>query len=500
MSLPSLRDIPSVDELLSRPAIAGLSAETSRGYVAGCIREVLEEVRAEIRSREPGGADAQGDPLADLEARIAAHVHQGLAPSLAPVINATGVLLHTNLGRAPLSATAAERVRQAAASYTNLEYDLAAGERGQRDVHASRLLRQLLGQPAVVVNNNAAAVLLVLNTLAEGGEVVVSRGELVEIGGSFRIPEIMAKSGAVLREVGATNRTRIADYQAAINERTRLLLRVHPSNFRMVGFTERVSLESLLALGQRAGIPVFEDLGSGCMFDLRPYGIDDEPLAADSLRAGVDLVSFSGDKLLGGPQAGIIAGRPELIEKVRRNPLFRALRVDKMTYAALEATLADYFAGRLEALPIVGMIRAAAEEIGARARALIARLGTPGSADVSSALGAPASSPAPGSAGSLPRHAGVPPAGPASALHFELLPGRSVIGGGSAPGRSLDTTLVAVTHPSLSASQIEERLRGFRPPVIARVEDDRVLLDLRTVFPEQEPVLLDALLAVGGRR
>ncbi len=460
-----LREIPSVDELLGRPALAALVAESSRGYVVERVREVLEEVRALLKDQHkqtPRAGQAGENPLADLEARIAERVRRSLEPSLSTVINATGVILHTNLGRAPLAEEAVERVREVAAAYSNLEYDLASGARGKRDVHAARLLRQLLGAPAVVVNNNAAAVLLVLNTLAEGGEVVVSRGELIEIGGSFRIPDVMAKSGAILREVGATNRTRLSDYERAINERTRLLLRVHPSNYRIVGFTERPSLADLVALGRRRGVPVFEDLGSGCLVDLRPYGITDEPLVGDSIRAGVDIVSFSGDKLLGAPQAGIIAGRQELVEQVRKNPLFRALRVDKMTYAALEATLALYLRGAPDArnvrLPVMQMICATAEEIAARARALVAGLKPP--------------------------------------LKAELAPGESVVGGGSTPGQSLKTMLIALTHPRLTAAQLEARLRAATPPVIARVEQDRVLLDLRTVFPSQEPMLSKAMNAL----
>ena len=461
--MPSFRDIPSVDELLNRPSLAALVVEAGRPYVAERIREVLEEARRQLR-------DAQDNPLADLEQRIARRVQEGLAPSLRPVINATGVILHTNLGRAPLSAEAAERVREAAASYTNLEYDLEAGRRGRRDVHAARLLGQLLGAPAMVVNNNAAAVLLALNTLAEGGEVVVSRGELIEIGGSFRIPEIMRKSGATLREVGATNRTRIADYEAAIGPNTRLLLRVHPSNYRIVGFTERPELAQMVAAARRAGVPLLEDLGSGCMFDLRPCGIADEPQARLSLEAGVDLVCFSGDKLLGGPQAGILAGRQDLVEKLRRNPLFRALRVDKMTYAALEPTLAAYLRGHLDDLPVARMIRMPAEEIESRARAFVAQWHSPGS---------------------------VPPCGipvaPGAGLQLEIVAGESVIGGGSTPGQALKTTLLALRHASLTAAQLEERLRAATPPVIARVETDRVLLDLRTVFPSQEAALLSIL-------
>jgi len=469
----NLRDIPSVDELLNRPSLAALVAEAGRPYVAERIREVLEEARRQLRSgdRPPGLSGAEGasadNPLADLEQRIARRIQEGLAPSLRPVINATGVILHTNLGRAPLSAEAAERVREAAASYTNLEYDLEAGRRGRRDVHAARLLGQLLGAPAIVVNNNAAAVLLALNTLAEGGEVVVSRGELIEIGGSFRIPEIMRKSGATLREVGATNRTRIADYEAAIGPNTRLLLRVHPSNYRIVGFTERPELAQMVAVARRAAVPLLEDLGSGCMFDLRPCGIADEPQARLSLEAGVDLVCFSGDKLLGGPQAGILAGRQDLVEKLRRNPLFRALRVDKMTYAALEPTLAAYLRGRLDDLPVARMIRMPAEEIKSRARAFVVQWHSlPGCAAQAEGL---------------------------CHLQLEIVAGESVIGGGSTPGQALKTSLLALRHASLTAAQLEERLRAATPPVIARIEEDRVLLDLRTVFPSQEAALLRIL-------
>lgn len=427
--------------------MSALLREAGRDYVVERIREVLDEVRREVR------AGGNGAALGRLEQRIVERVHSGLAPSLGAVINASGVILHTNLGRAPMSAEAADRVREAAASYTNLEYDLASGRRGKRDVHAARLLRELLGAPAVVVNNNAAAVLLVLNTLAEGGEVVVSRGELIEIGGSFRVPDVMAKSGAILREAGTTNRTHLADYEHAINDRTRLLLRVHPSNYRIVGFTERPSLAELVELGRRRGVPVFEDLGSGCLFDLKPWGVAGEPVVSDSLDAGVDIVSFSGDKLLGGPQSGIIAGRQELVDRVRRNPLFRALRVDKLAYAALEATLAAYLRGALDSVPVARMIRLPAAELKKRAEAF------------------------------------------ASALTFkvELIEGESVIGGGSTPGQSLPTTLIALTHPKLAADELAARLRTGAPPVVARIENDRVVLDLRTVLPEQEEALKRAL-------
>lgn len=447
-----LRAIPAVNELLKRPAIVELSALCGREYVTGRVREVLAAVRKEI-TKSGAGADTD-----EIVARIVSDVRAGLEPSLRPVINATGVILHTNLGRAPMGEAALAAVSHAARGYTNLEFDLTAGRRGKRDVHAADLLQQLLGVPAVVVNNNAAAVFLVLHALGNGGEVIVSRGELVEIGGSFRVPDIMAASGASLKEVGTTNRTRLSDYERAINKSTRLLLSVHRSNFRIVGFTERPALADLAKLARRKRVPLVEDLGSGCLFDLRPFGISDEPLVQDSLSAGVDLVTFSGDKLLGGPQAGIIAGRAALVDKVCKNPLFRALRVDKMTYAALGATLRSYLSDKLDDLPVARMIRLSKEEITKRALAFIAvaKMGGHG-------------------------------------LSLELVDGESVIGGGSTPGQSLPTTLVAVTHPGMSASQLEQRLRAAAPPVLVRVENGSVVLDLRTVFPDQEPALLTVL-------
>ena len=297
-----------------------------------------------------------------------------LSPSLRRVINATGVILHTNLGRAPLSQDAVAEIAATAGHYSNLEYDLSSGTRGKRDVHTAQLLADLAGaESAIVVNNNAAAIFLVLSTLAKGAEVVVSRGELIEIGDGFRIPEIMAESGAVLREVGTTNRTRIRDYEKAINERTRLLLRVHPSNFRITGFTERPSLGELTALGARTQLPVYEDLGSGCVTDLASSGIS-EPLVRASCDEGASIVSFSGDKLLGGPQAGIVAGKKDFIERIRRNPLFRALRVDKLTIAALHATLKSYRRGAIDEIPTLRMIRTSTEEIASRSNHFIEHL------------------------------------------------------------------------------------------------------------------------------
>ena len=491
-----------MEEVLSWPTLHDLIERTSRRFVTERVREVLGGLRQQIRDGEwphPGPEISE----ALLETRVREAVEQALAYSLRPVINATGVILHTNLGRAPLSREALARAVEVAAQYSNLEYDLDQGRRGERDVHISRVLEALLGAPAsIVVNNNAAAVMITLNTLAEGGEVIVSRGELIEIGGSFRIPEIMQKSGAVLREVGTTNRTRIGDYQKAINERTKLLLRVHPSNFRVVGFTERPSLEELVALGRKAGIPVFEDLGSGCLVSMAAQGIEDEVPVGESLKAGVDVVSFSGDKLLGGPQAGVIAGKKELVERIRRNPLFRAMRVDKLTYAVLEATLQAYWLDRPERIPALRMIRMTREEVEQRAERFVAACGQ-GQANPSrerERAGNPSrEQPAPPALsaveGSLSRdeRAGT------SALRLELVDGLSVLGGGSAPGQTLPTRLVAVRHATESATVLEKRLRGWQPPVIARVEDDTVLLDLRTVLPEQEAALTEAVRSLAAR-
>jgi L-seryl-tRNA(Ser) seleniumtransferase len=453
-----LRELPSVDLLLSRPRMLALAKTAGHGIVTQAARSVLDDVRAQLKS-DP--ADSIVPDLAGMESRIAAQVEAMLAPSLRRVINATGVILHTNLGRAPLSPEAAARIAETATRYSNLEYDLPSGERGKRDVHTARLLAEVVGaKSSIVVNNNAAAVFLVLQTLAKGAEVIVSRGELIEIGDGFRIPDIMAESGAILREVGTTNRTRIRDYERAINERTRLLLRVHPSNFRITGFTERPSLEELVALGRRHQLPVFEDLGSGCLADLTASGVA-EPVARASCDAGVSIVSFSGDKLLGGPQAGIIAGDRELVERLRRNPLFRALRVDKLTIAALEVTLKAYHRGAYDEIPALRMICMRADEIDRRAAHLAGHLRS-----------------------ALPSDSGI-----------EIRPGFSVIGGGSTPDQQFPTHLIAITSPRHSSTQLEERLR--RPehgiPVIARIEDDRLLLDLRTVSADEEPALAAAL-------
>ncbi|HVB85183.1 MAG TPA: L-seryl-tRNA(Sec) selenium transferase [Candidatus Dormibacteraeota bacterium] len=465
-----LRDIPSVDELLGRSRIAALMQTAGRNLVTEATRAVLADVRTRLKNaaQETGSEAASATPE-DLESRVIAEVEALLTPSLRRAINATGVILHTNLGRAPLSSAAIARIAATAGGYSNLEYDLESGQRGKRDVHTARLLAEIAGaESAIVVNNNAAAVFLVLNTLAKGDEVIVSRGELIEIGDGFRIPDIMAESGAILREVGTTNRTRIRDYERAITERTRLLLRVHPSNFRIAGFTEKPSLEELVALGRRAQIPVFEDLGSGCLADLSASGVC-EPLARESSRAGVSVVSFSGDKLLGGPQAGVIAGKKDLVERVRRNPLFRALRVDKLTIAALEGTLQSYQRGALDEIPSLRMIRLSADDMSARAEQFAEKIRH-----------------------ELARDAAV-----------DVREGFSVIGGGSTPDQQLPTYVVSIASRRHSAAALEERLRlpaaaeksASLPSIIARIEEDRVVFDLRTVFPEEESALAAAIIS-----
>ena len=427
-----------------------LEAEFGRAALVDALRATADALRQRVAAGDPAPADVAAMLEADVPAQLAALS----APSLRPVINATGVILHTNLGRAPLAAAALQRVA-ALGGYSNLEYDLDSGGRGRRDVHAERLLRRLTGAAAaVVVNNNAAATLIALAAIANGREVVISRGELVEIGGSFRVPDVMAQSGAILREVGTTNRTRAADYAAAISDRTAAILRVHPSNFRIEGFTERPTLEELAALARRFNVALIEDIGSGWIgAQPPPPCLGDEPSPRSSLAAGADLVLFSGDKLLGGPQAGVIAGSQSLVAAVRHHPLMRALRVDKLTYAALEATLQEYTAGRAEeTVPVARMIAMRMEEITARAERVVQRL---------------------------------PPD-----LSPTIVDGNSTIGGGSAPGSSLPTSLISLAPQRMSAQDFERRLREGDPPVIARVEHDRVLLDLRTVPPDRDDTLI----------
>jgi L-seryl-tRNA(Ser) seleniumtransferase len=469
--------LPSTDELLRQPEMHMLIEREGHAAVAESVRVVLACLRQEIANDQNNQLDEKSLDLAlgGLSAAVERQLRQSMSYSLQPLVNATGVILHTNLGRAPLAAVALNHIQATASAYSNLEFDIETGERGKRDFHVDRLFQKLLAldrvvagfDPAIaegsstavstiVVNNNAAAVLLALNSLAEGGEVIVSRGELVEIGGSFRVPDVMSKSHATLREVGTTNRTRIGDYESAINERTRLLLRVHRSNFEITGFTEQPALDELVALARRRKVPLMEDLGSGALFDLRSIGINGEPGVLDSLRAGIDIVTYSGDKLLGGPQAGLISGRADLVARMRSNSLFRALRVDKLTYAALEATLLAYVKRDHDAVPVLRMMRLSKDEIARRAEKIISSVESP-------------------------------------RLTLELLDGESVIGGGAAPSAVLPSRLIALTHSHLSADELNARLRTHTPPVIARVEEGRVLLDLRTVFPEQDASLNTAL-------
>jgi L-seryl-tRNA(Ser) seleniumtransferase len=459
--------LPSTDELLRRRDMQVLIEREGHSAVAESIREVLARLRQEIGS-DPLNDESLDLALGGLSAAIERQLRQSLSYSLQALINATGVILHTNLGRAPLAGAALDHIRATASAYSNLEFEVVTGERGSRDVHVDRLFQKLFdsdcagtGTSTIVVNNNAAAVLLALNSLAEGGEVIVSRGELVEIGGSFRIPDVMSKSNATLREVGTTNRTRIADYEGAISDRTRLLLRVHRSNFEITGFTEQPGLDDMVALARRRNIPLMEDLGSGAIFDLRSVGVNGEPGVLDSLHAGVDIVTYSGDKLLGGPQAGLISGRADLVARMRSNSLFRALRVDKLTYAALEATLLAYVKRDHDAVPVLRILRLTKDEIANRAEEVISQIESAASRS--------------------------------SKLKIELIDGESVIGGGAAPSAALPTRLIAITHADLSADELNTRLRAHPPPIIARVEDGRVLLDLRTVFPEQDANIAAAL-------
>jgi L-seryl-tRNA(Ser) seleniumtransferase len=428
-----LRGIPSVDETLLR--LEHLLARYPRRLVVDEIRRVQGSLRDDLR------AGRDGDPA--VEQQVERNLESLERPSLRHVINATGVVLHTNLGRAPLPDNPPLE------GYSNLEYNLETGRRGNRDVHAAGLIERLTGAPGIAVNNNAAAVYLALNELATGFEAIVSRGELIEIGDGFRIPDIMARSGAILREVGTTNRTRIDDYRAAITDRTRLLMRVHPSNFRIQGFTSQPARSELAALGRERGIPVYEDLGSGCVVDLRSFGVD-EPLVGDSLRAGVNLVSFSGDKLLGGPQAGIVTGDPVLVARLRRNPMFRALRLDKLVYQSLETTLRHLLFERFDRIPALRMIALTPERLRERATSLAEKVGG------------------------------------------TVLEGESVIGGGSTPAQSIPTWLTVVARANVITS--ESKLRLAEPPVIARIQNDRLVFDLRTVFESEEPALVRAIL------
>ena len=438
------RALPSVDALLRDERLNALLERYSRALVTDALRAALDDARATL------GAGGAAPSVEALVARATARLASTATASLRPVVNASGVVLHTNLGRAELAEAAVAALGAVAARGCSLEIDLAGGGRGERDAHVEGLLRELSGaEAATLVNNNAAAVLLALNTLADGREVVVSRGELVEIGGAFRIPDVLAKSGAVLREVGTTNRTHARDYERAVGERTALLLKVHPSNYRIAGFTAEVDLGALVALGAQHGLPVMEDLGSGALIDLSPYGLPHEPVVAERVRLGPDVVTFSADKLLGGPQAGILVGRSAAIERMRENPLKRALRCDKLTLAALEATLRLYRTAPdlARALPTLRWLTrplAEMETVGTAAIALLNR-----------ALG--------------PKY------------EIELVDAESAIGSGAQPTATVPSRAVAIRHATIAPLAIAARFRASEPPIIGRVREERFLLDLRCI-------------------
>jgi L-seryl-tRNA(Ser) seleniumtransferase len=448
-----LRELPSVDRLLKHPRCEALLARYNREYLIQKCREALDQSRAEIRQ----GKSIAGGALKDeaIVARVEAQMAAESRPSLVRVVNATGTILHTNLGRALLSQAAIDAVMAVGGSPVNLEYDLAAGKRGRREETIEKLLIELTGaEGATVVNNNAAAVLLGLNSLAEGREVIVSRGELIEIGGAFRIPEIMAKSNAILKEVGSTNRTHPEDYERAINEKTALLLKVHTSNYKVVGFTAEVDLAQLVAIGKKHSIPVMEDLGSGALIDLSRYGLPKEPIVAERIAAGADVVTFSGDKILGGPQAGLLVGKQGLIGRMNKNHLQRALRCGKLTLAALEGTLRRYRQSPdiVYEIPTLRSFARAVDEIAQLGRQLLPKLQT--------ALG--------------------------DGYHLSLEQSTSQIGSGALPTEELPTMVIAIAHATLNANRIAERFRRADPPVIGRIQDDRFLLDLRTIFDSDD--------------
>jgi L-seryl-tRNA(Ser) seleniumtransferase len=444
----SLRQIPGVDALLQTQAIQDALSRHPRRLVLDAIRETLEDTRKQLLQAGPASSEIDHQRLVGL---IINRVERLAEFTLRPVVNATGIVIHTNLGRSLLPDEAIERLQLICSGYNNLEYDLQRGERGSRYVHAEAILGELTGaEAALVVNNNAGAVFLALNTLARGREVVVSRGQLVEIGGSFRIPDVMSSSGAFLREVGTTNRTHLKDYAAAITEQTALLMKVHTSNYKIIGFTAEVALEELVKLGRERGLPVMEDLGSGCFINLASFGLHGETTVQETVNAGADLITFSGDKLLGGPQAGILVGRKDLIERCRKNPITRALRVDKMSLAALEATLRLYRDEHhaLEQIPTLKMIAASPEELKSRAEELATMIR--------------------GINGSRP-------------LRVEVRQGSSQVGGGALPAQNLPTYVVAVRSEVFSPNAIERHLRENNPPIIGRIESDYLLMDTRTV-------------------
>jgi L-seryl-tRNA(Ser) seleniumtransferase len=454
--LSTLQAIPSVDQLLRTDAAARLRQVVGSQRLTEIARQITDEMRNEMQRTE-GSSETRETLLKAASQKLERFRENEMSAGIRRVINATGVVLHTNLGRAPLSAVARMAVSDAA-GYCTVEYDAATGKRGKRAARVEELLCHLTGaEAALVVNNCAAAALLILTVLARDGETIVSRGELVEIGGDFRVPDVMANSGTRMIEVGTTNRTRLDDYRSALNDQTRLMMRVHPSNYRVVGFTATPKLEELVSLAHESGIPIYEDAGSGVVNDLTAHGLADEPLISDSIEAGIDVVSFSGDKLLGACQAGLIVGRSSIIERLRKHSLYRALRQDKLGLAALEATLESHRRGATDEIPALRMLALTKESIENRAQAFIAMLSS------------------------------------GKEMTISIRGGESAVGGGSGPNVHPATALIAITHKTLSPDEIEQRLRLSSPPVVARISDGQVLLDLRTVDEEEEPELLAAL-------
>lgn len=452
MSESPLSQLPQVDRLLGQPPLPALIAAHGRPLVTAAARQVLAALREELR----GAAEPRVADLAEIVARVQQAVGERLQPSLGPAINAAGVVLHTSLGRAVLAAEALEAVQEVGRGYCNLAVNLDTGRRGSRDGHVSELLCALTGaEAAMVVNNNAAATMLILSTLAAGREAIISRGQLVEIGGSFRMPEVMALSGAIMREVGATNKTHLRDYEAALSEQTGVIVRVHQSNYRIVGFSHEPALEELVALGKAHGVPVVDDLGSGALVSLGDYGLEQEPLVQDSMSAGAACACFSGDKLIGGPQSGLIVGQKAIIERLKKNPLARALRVDKLTLAALESTLRLFLNPETLAQrhPTYRMLSLSVESLQARAEKLAAGWRSCPAAEV------------------------------------EVITGETQVGSGSVPTQTLPTCLVALQPRSGSAEGLARRLRQASPAVFTRVQQGRVLLDLRTVAPAEDDTL-----------
>ncbi|HEX8398419.1 MAG TPA: L-seryl-tRNA(Sec) selenium transferase [Pyrinomonadaceae bacterium] len=459
-----LRRLPSVDALLKTETARTFSQSAGLKRATETVRTAIEDLRAGLVSSE-SNIDASRESLLELaEKQLAEKIENLNRRKFQRVINATGVVIHTNLGRAPLADAAKKAISETAAGYCTLEYDLETGERGRRGRPAEELLRELTGaEAALIVNNCAAAAFLVLSEFGKDGETIVSRGELVEIGGDFRIPDVMAQSGTKLIEVGTTNRTKIRDFEQAVTENTKLLVRIHPSNFRIVGFTAMPSLSELANLARAKDLILYEDAGSGALVDLSRFGLNDEPVISESIRAGADVVTFSGDKLLGGAQAGIIVGREKLIERMRKNPLYRALRIDKIVYAALAATLEIYRNEKHFAeIPVLRMLSQTKEDIEKRAERFIAK-----------------------AEDFVIRN-----------VQFEIVAGVSAIGGGSAPLARLETVLISIQHDRLSAEEVESALRKNSPPIIARIAEDRVLLDLRTVLESEEEEIASALIKI----